>query len=123
MSKYKAIRTTIDGITFDSKGEAKRWVYLKAAQKKGLIKKLKRQVAYPLEINNQLITAYVADFVYTEDGIEIVEDFKGHITAVFRIKKKLFEAIYGKPLRISRLVGNEFHLGFKRRRPRRSKKK
>ena len=30
MSKYKAIRTEVDGIIFDSKGESKRWVYLKS---------------------------------------------------------------------------------------------
>ncbi|MBH48824.1 MAG: hypothetical protein CME71_11710 [Halobacteriovorax sp.] len=122
MSKYKAIRTEVDGIVFDSKGESKRWIHLKRSAKKGLIKNLRRQVAYPLKIGDDLITAYVADFVYIEDGVEIVEDFKGHVTTVFRLKKKLFEALYNKPLRIVRLVGNDFHLGFKKRRSRKIKR-
>lgn len=122
MSKYKAIRTEVDGIVFDSKGESKRWTYLKNCERKNLIKNLKRQVSYPLKIEDELITSYVADFVYMENGTEIVEDFKGHITSVFRLKKKLFEALYDKPLRIVRLVGDDFQLGFKRRRSRKTSK-
>ena len=122
MSKYRAIRTTVDGITFDSKGESKRWINLKQQQKDGRIQNLKRQIAYPLHVNGDLVTSYVADFTYDEDGTEIVEDFKGHVTTVFRLKKKLFEAIYQKPLRVVRLQKNDFVLGFKPRRSRKTRK-
>lgn len=33
---------------------------------------------------------YIADFRYVEDNWVIVEEVKGRMTAVFRIKKKLF---------------------------------
>ena len=122
MSKYKAIRTTVDGIVFDSKGESRRWVYLKELQKQHKISNLQRQVSYPLEVNEELITSYVADFTYDEDGVQIVEDFKGHITSVFRLKKKLFEAIHKQPLRIVRLQRNDFVHGFKQRRSRKTRK-
>ena len=122
MSKYKAIRTTIDGITFDSKGEAKRWIDLKKQEKEGRIQNRKRQIAYPLHVKGDLVTSYVADFTYDEDGTEIVEDFKGHITSVFRLKKKLFEAIYQQPLRVVRLQRNDFVFGFKPRRSRKTRK-
>jgi len=122
MSKYRAIRTTVDGITFDSKGESKRWINLKQQQKDGRIQNLKRQIAYPLHVNGDLVTSYVADFTYDEDGTEIVEDFKGHVTTVFRLKKKLFEAIYQQPLRVVRLQKNDFVLGFKPRRSRKTRK-
>lgn len=39
--------------------------------------------------------AYIADFVYTQDGSEIVEDTKGTRTAVYRIKRKLMLERYG----------------------------
>ena len=122
MNKYKAIRTTVDGIVFHSKGESRRWTHLKDLEKRHKIKNLKRQVAYPLEVNGDLITSYVADFTYEENGTHIVEDFKGHVTTEFRLKKKLFEAIYQQPLRVVRLQRNDFALGFKQRRSRKTRK-
>ena len=48
MNKYGAKKTEIDGIVFDSKHEAHRWVELKYMERAGLIKELKRQVRYCL---------------------------------------------------------------------------
>jgi hypothetical protein len=48
MSKYKAKKTVVDGITFDSQKEAQRWCELRLLEKAGVIKNLQRQV--PFEI-------------------------------------------------------------------------
>ena len=48
MSKYKAIKTTVDGIRFDSKKEAARYEVLKVMQKSGVIENLRMQVPFVL---------------------------------------------------------------------------
>ena len=100
-SKYKARRTTIDGITFASKGEAMRYASLVRLQKAGCIKDLRLQVAFPLSVNGFKLCTYVADFVYLEDGKTIVEDFKGIRTPVFKLKAKMMKALLGIELRIT----------------------
>ena len=34
--------------------------------------------------------SYIADYVYEQDGIKIVEDCKGFRTTEYKIKKKIF---------------------------------
>lgn len=93
--KYRAKRTTVDGITFASKKEAKRYWELCLLERLGTIKQLQLQVKYPIHIEGKLICTYIADFVYmNQHGDTITEDVKGMITPVYRIKKKLVEAIY-----------------------------
>jgi hypothetical protein len=87
--------TVVDGIRFDSKREAGRWQELRFLEKAGHISGLTRQVPYKLFVNSQLITTYKADFVYVENGREVVEDSKGYRTPEFKLKAKLFEALYG----------------------------
>jgi hypothetical protein len=107
--KYRNRKTTIDGITFDSKGEANRYCELKLLQRAGEISNLTLQPKYILQESfkkgkktHRAIT-YIADFQYQENGKTIVEDFKGVETEVFRIKKKLFEKRYSQyELRIVR---------------------
>ena len=48
MSKYNSRKTVIDGITFDSKKEAKRYVELKKKQEEGEITDLRLQVPFEL---------------------------------------------------------------------------
>lgn len=99
-SKYNNRRIkTVHG-WFDSKGELQRWLFLLDAARRGVVADLQRQVHFKLEINNILICEYVADFTYTAGGVYVVEDFKGMITDVFRIKAKLFNAIYGYSIRV-----------------------
>ena len=103
-NKFGAIKTNVNGITFDSKKEANRYLELYNMQKAGLISKLRRQNAFVLQegfINNQgqkiRPIMYIADFVYEQDRQKIVEDCKGGKatqTDVFKIKKKLFEKKY-----------------------------
>ena len=63
-SKYKAVKTTIDGITCDSKKEAKRYTELKLLEKSGHITHLELQPEYQITINGAKICKYKADFRY-----------------------------------------------------------
>lgn len=99
-NKYGAKRCEVDGLSFDSKLEARRWLQLKDWQRRGLISGLIRQVEYKLEVGGILICRYRADFVYVDQaGREIVEDVKAKsgatITPAYRIKKALMRACHG----------------------------
>lgn len=98
-SKYGAIKTKVGDITFDSKGEAKRYQELLLLLRAGEISDLKLQVGYDLIVEGTKICKYVADFTYLENHKRIVEDFKGVRTAVYRLKKKLMKAILGIEIR------------------------
>ena len=111
--KYHNQKMNLDGMTFDSKKEARRYTDLKLLEKAGEISDLKTQVKF------QLIPAqrepdtvgkrggikrgkllehecfYIADFVYTEDGKTIVEDAKGMRTKDYIIKRKLMLWVHG----------------------------
>jgi hypothetical protein len=94
VNKYRAIRTEVDGIMFASKKEAMRYKELKFLLQEQRISDLVLQPKFPIEVNGKKICTYIADFIYNEDGIQVVEDVKGVKTSVYRIKKKLTEAIY-----------------------------
>jgi len=82
---------------FASRAEAKRFAELRLQERSGLITKLQVQVSYPVVINSIPITKYIADFTYLRYGHRIIEDVKGdvkYLTDVFKLKKKLVEAIY-----------------------------
>ena len=120
-SKYNAKKTVLDGITFDSKKEARRWQELKLLEKAGKISNLQRQVPYELipkqtekvvrysaktgkrlqdgEKALERAVCYVADMVYTQDGKTIVEDTKGVRTPEYIIKRKLMLYRYGIKIR------------------------
>ena len=97
MPKYHNSKTVIDGIRFDSKKEAKRYLELKILEKAGVIKDLRRQVPYVLINKSRYGRAikYVADFVYLENGQLVVEDVKGVRTPVYKLKKRLMAEVYG----------------------------
>lgn len=110
-SKYNAKKTVVDGITFDSKAEAKRYTELKMLERAGLIIKLKLQPKYEVlpsytNGNGRKVRAmhYIADFEYydTEKKRMVVEDVKGHKTREYLLKKKLFEKRY-KPQTIKEI--------------------
>jgi len=108
-NKYHSKKVVVDGITFDSKKECKRFQELSLLEKAGAIKNLQRQVKYTLipaqrEPNTvgsrggvkkgkllEREVAYYADFVYTdaESGETVVEDTKGVRTTEYIIKRKL----------------------------------
>lgn len=93
-NKYGAIKTEADGIVWASKKEAARYRELALRLKAGEISDLRWQVKYPLRVNGKLICTYVADWLYVENGVEVVEDSKGVRTPQYRIKAKLMKALY-----------------------------
>ena len=118
MMKYNSTKVIVDGITFDSIREARRYKDLKLLQKAGKISDLRLQVPFELvpaqfEHTGEVYTkgkrkgqpklgkciekavVYKADFVYIEDGRQIVEDAKGMPTKDYIIKRKLFRQLYG----------------------------
>ena len=92
MNKYGNHRTTVNGITFDSKDEALRYIELIYLQRAGLIRDLQLQVPFELlpKQGKERAVKYIADFVYYDkDGNLVVEDAKGFRTDLFRLKKKM----------------------------------
>ncbi|MFK4132090.1 DUF1064 domain-containing protein [Pseudomonas luteola] len=95
-SKYNAQKVTIDGITFDSKGEARRYSELKFLVDLGEITEFKRQVVHDLIVNGQKVCSYKSDFEYrNKQGEYIIEDFKGFRTQEYIIKRNLMKALKG----------------------------
>ena len=108
-NKYKATRIETTVGKFDSKLEFKRYLYLKDLQEKGLISDLVRQVPYTLIPSQKDHTGkvifreirYVADFVYRlPTGEQIVEDTKGIVLDVFKIKQKLMYYFFGIEVKV-----------------------
>ena len=117
MSKYHAKKITIDGNTFDSRKEYRRFCELSLLQRAGAITDLQRQVEFELipaqrEPDTigvrggvkkgktlELAVKYVADFVYTENGKTVVEDVKGYRTKEYILKRKMLLYFYGIRIR------------------------
>lgn len=102
-NKYGARKTRIDGILFDSQAEANRWCELRLLERVGAICGLERQKKYTLipksDYGSEI--GYIADFVYSENGITVVEDVKSKATAtpLYRLKKRLMAEIHGIEIR------------------------
>ena len=94
-NKFKAIKTTIDGVVFASKKEAKRIQELKLLQRLGTIRNLELQPKFPLIVNGVKVCDYIADAAYFEDNARVVEDVKSKPTKtrVYRLKIKLLRAL------------------------------
>ncbi len=102
----------VDGIRFASKSEARQYRELKVRERAGDVIDLELQPEYPIEVLNPangeaiLCGVYRADFRYREwrhhpDGgvsgsyVSVVTDVKGMRTPIYKLKKKLVEALYG----------------------------
>lgn len=108
MSKYRNKKTVVDGITFDSQKEARRYSELVLLQEAGKISCLECQRAFVLVpsvvMNNRKKPAvkYIADFYYLcrqDNGYiaEIVEDVKSAATKalpIFRLKAHLMKQVH-----------------------------
>jgi hypothetical protein len=96
-SKYGNKRVIVDGLKFDSKREAARYLELKAMQEAGEISRLRLQPHLPCDVNGHHVCTYVADFSYVkrDEKRETFEDSKGHRTALYILKKKLVFACHG----------------------------
>ena len=96
----------LDGFTFDSQKEARRYSELKLLVRVGEIGELELQKSFVLaesvKFNNEPRSKhairYVADFTYIENGVMIVEDVKSKATKslpVYRMKKHLMKSVHG----------------------------
>lgn len=102
MNKYGNIKTTIDGYTFASKKEARRYGELKLLEKAGEITDLGLQPMFILQVaftdnmgKKHRAIEYVGDFRYfTLKKGWVVEDTKGFRTEVYKLKKKLLLYAY-----------------------------
>lgn len=91
---------------FHSKREHQRFYVLRLREKAGEIRNLKRQAPYQLIVNGALIATIKMDFVYEERAAPnlwtlIDEDSKGFQQRDSKITQKLFEAIFGRKIRLS----------------------
>lgn len=103
-SKYGARRTQINGITFASKAESKRYLQLLELERLGQIDSLELQPTFVLAPGVKYSNAaratpplrYKADFSYVDHlGNKVVEDVKGRPTEGYRIKRHLMLALHG----------------------------
>ena len=96
-NKYGAKSTIYNGVCYHSKKEAGYAQELDLRVRAKDIKSWERQVRIDLKVYGQHITNYYIDFVITHnDGsLEYVE-IKGFSTETWRLKYKLFEAIFNK---------------------------
>lgn len=85
---------TVDGMVFDSKAEAKRYSELKLLQTRGFIRGLELQPQFRYAIDGKHVFTYHADFAYFEGEGRVIEDVKGVRTEVYKLKKKIIEAVY-----------------------------
>ena len=112
-SKYGNKKVVRNGITYDSQKEANRHAVLKMLERSGKISDLQHQVKFvliPAQYEPDTVgkrggvkrgkllereCSYIADFVYTENGKQVVEDSKGFRTADYKIKRKLMLSVHG----------------------------
>ena len=103
-SKFKNKKVKLDGYTFDSLAEAKHYQHtLLPKYKAGEIRHLQVHPRFKCIIDGVKVCDYIADFSYIDinqiglqgqQGCEVVEDVKGYKTDVYKLKKKLVEALY-----------------------------
>ena len=114
-SKYGNRKIEVEGITFDSKAEARYYQELKLMKRAEEILFFRLQPRYRLQegfekdgVKHRPID-YVADFEihHTDGSIEVV-DVKGMQTQVFKIKQKMFNRKYPHKLTLVKQKGSRF---------------
>lgn len=110
-NKFKALKVELDGMTFDSKKEFKRYIELKAMQQRGEIRDLKHHTKFELAPKTKIegekrakpALRYFADFTYYRStGEFVVEDVKSAATrklASYRNKKHLMKTVHNIDVR------------------------
>ena len=116
-SKYRNVKTVVNGERFDSQREAEHWIALKIREGMGEITNLRRQVPYELYAPTRdadggfsgmavEICRYRADFDFFENGVHVVCDVKGGTgrrvgtrTQVYELKRRWLERQEGIVIR------------------------
>lgn len=108
-AKYGNKKIVTEDGEFASRVEYNRWLFLKDAQERGLIRNLRKQVEYvllPVQYKTEIVqlktkikpvikvaeraVTYIADYVYEKaDGTLVVEDVKGFPDEKYPIKRKM----------------------------------
>lgn len=114
-NKYGAVKTSYRGSTYDSKSEAKYAEMLDRELLEGRIKRVDRQVVYPLpDRKGAKRLRYIADFVVERlDGSFAVIDVKGVLTPANNVKLAYVKYVYGIDVELVYTTGLEkFRLDF-----------
>ena len=110
-NKFKAMKVELDGMTFDSKKEHRRYIELKAMQQRSEIRDLKHHTKFELAPKTKIegekrakpALRYFADFTYYRStGEFVVEDVKSVATkesTVYKMKRHMMLAIHGIEVR------------------------
>ncbi len=94
-AKYHSKPKVFDGVRYHSSREADYAAELSMRLRAGDIKGWRRQVRMPLKVNGVLVATYALDFVIEHcDGPEEYVEVKGFATALWKLKWRLFEALY-----------------------------
>ncbi|MBV4450695.1 DUF1064 domain-containing protein [Clostridium tyrobutyricum] len=100
-SKYKSEKIIVDGITFDSKDEAKYYEYLKHLKTYGMIENFELQPKFTLipkfkyKGKTERAATYTLDFlIYNLDGTKTYVDVKGFSTQQGEFKFKLLKSLH-----------------------------
>lgn len=102
-NKFGAKKCVIDGVTFDSQAEGRRYLELKLLCQAHQVRNLTIHQRFGLFVRSIEVGVYVADFCYDElDGQDwryVVEDVKGMKTPVYKLKAKIMLACHGITIR------------------------
>lgn len=105
-AKYRNKRTVVDGIKFQSIKESVVYGKLKILEQAGKIKNLRLQVPFVLapqvviDGRKKPALRYFADFVYEENGKQVIVDVKGIQSQSFKIKRHLMLSVLGLEITI-----------------------
>ena len=106
-NKFGAVRTKADGYSFDSLKEARRYGELKLLQRAGKIVSLEIHPVYSLLVAGEKVGTVEFDFRYRQDhpwleSEVIIEDVKSKATntPLSKLKRSIFEAMYGMKVRL-----------------------
>jgi hypothetical protein len=96
LNKFRAKKTALNGLIFDSQLEARRFGELSLMQKAGAIRNLERQVPFQLSVNSVKVCKMIVDHVFFEGNTRVLEETKSKPTKtpVYRLKVRLLKAIY-----------------------------
>lgn len=99
--KYGATRTTVGGMTFASRAEARRYANLLMTEMAGEIRDLECQVLYRFVVNGVKVGRYTADFRYVDvaTGEVVIEDVKGFAARDWPLRRNLMLACFGIAVR------------------------
>ena len=95
-NKYHAKRVVLDGILFASQAESVRYVQLKALEAVGDLHSIDVHPVYELWVRATKVGCYTPDFRYIRrgDATWTIEEVKGKATEAYRLRVKVFRALY-----------------------------